>query len=53
MHQILRPDDDGDVKVSDMEKKNMKKRFKNHYVEFPEDDEGFEYTKAAKIAGSN
>lgn len=35
-----------------MEKKNMKKRFKNHYVDYPEDDEAFEYTKAAKIAGS-
>jgi len=50
IHVILRPDDE-ENKISEMEKKNIKKRFITEFQQFPADEEGFEEdSKAAKLA---
>jgi hypothetical protein len=51
IHIIMRPDEDEEVrKISEIEKKNMKKQFMNIFNEFPEDEAGFEDSEAAKLA---
>jgi hypothetical protein len=47
IHIIMRKDEDGDAKVTEIEKKNIKKRFIQEFEQFPEDEEGFEDSKAA------
>ena len=51
----MRPEtEDGEfVKISDFEKKNMKKQFLNVFQDFPEDEESFGDSKAAKLAAAS
>lgn len=49
-HVIMRPelDEDGEVvKISEFDRKNMKKQFLNVFQDFPEDEESFGDSKAA------
>jgi hypothetical protein len=46
IHIIMRPDND-DTKISELEKKNIKKQFLNVFQDFPEDEETFGDSKAA------
>ena len=48
----MRPDEE-ENKVSEIEKKNIKKRFITEFQQFPADEEAFEEdSKAAKLAAS-
>ena len=52
VHVIMRPDEE-ENKVSEIEKKNIKKRFITEFQQFPADEEAFEEdSKAAKLAAS-
>ena len=42
-------EEDKGRKITDQEKKNMKKQFLNLYNEFPEDEGDFEDSQAAKL----
>lgn len=55
IHIIMRPDEDGETrKITEQERKNMKRQFKQVFEQFPEDETAFfEDSKAAKIAGQN
>lgn len=54
IHVIMRPEKDGEVvKISEIEKKNMKKQLKNVFEDFPEDEESFGDTKASQLAAAN
>lgn len=54
IHIIMRDDDDEKgKKISEMQKKNMKKQFLNIMNEFPEDEGGFEDSQAAKLAAQS
>ena len=46
IHVIMRPDNDG-TKISEIEKKNIKKQFLNVFQDFPEDEDAFEASKAS------
>ena len=49
---MMKPDDE-ENKVSEIEKKNIKKRFISELQQLPVDEEGFEEdSKAAKLAAS-
>lgn len=53
IHIMLRIEDDEENKVSEMEKKSIKRRFISEFQQFPADEEGFEEdSKAAKLAAS-
>ena len=45
--------DEENKKISEIEKKNIKKQFKNVIHEFPDEEEGFEDSKAAKLAATS
>ncbi|CDW78661.1 UNKNOWN [Stylonychia lemnae] len=54
VHIILRQDEeDKGRKITDQEKKNMKKQFLNIYNDFAEDEGGFEDSEAAKLAAQS
>lgn len=46
-------DEDKGRKISELERKNMKKQFLNIFNEFPEDEGGFEDSEAAKLAAQS
>jgi hypothetical protein len=43
----MRPDPEGTVKLSEIERKNIKKQFLNVFQDFPEEEETFGDSKAA------
>lgn len=51
----MRPDDEEEKgrKITELEKKNMKKQFLNIFHDFPEDEDGYEDSEAAKLAAQS
>lgn len=53
IHKMIKIEDDGENKISEIEKKNIKKRFISEFSQFPIIEEGCEEdSKAAKLAAS-
>jgi hypothetical protein len=51
----MRPDKDEDgeiIKLSEFERKNIKKQFLNVFQDFPEEEDTFGDSKAAQLAGT-
>ena len=50
----MRPEVDGEqVKLTEQEKKNIKKQLKNVFLDFPEDEESFGDSKASQLVAAS
>lgn len=50
---IMRPDPEGVAKLSEIERKNIKKQFLNVFQDFPEDEDSFGDSKAAQLVAAS
>lgn len=48
----MRPDPEGTAKLTEIERKNIKKQFINVFQDFPEDEDAFGDSKAAKLVAA-